>query len=139
LTENTTFNIAVDDHQGGLVSNNGSVIRVAALSGGPVINVPPPPPVSLPFSPPHRPPRPLFNSRHPEVPVTVLLTNTAWGSFTSNSLAANGFTNNAPGSYVFSGSASNATTSLGALQFIPNTNLVVGTAITFSITARDQT
>src|SRR5581483_11580211 len=139
LTENTTFNIAVDDHQGGLVSNNGSVIRVAALSGGPVINVPPTQPVSLPFTPPIQPLSLVSISDQQNVTVTVLLTNTAWGSFTSNSLAANGFTNNAPGSYVFSGSASNATTSLGALQFIPNTNLVVGTAITFSITARDQT
>ncbi len=139
LTENTTFNINVDDHQGGVVNNNNTVIRVAALSGGPVINVPQSQPVSLPLAAPLEPLGLVSISSQQNVTVTVLVTNSTWGSFDSNSVVANGFTNNAPGTYVFSGSANNATLSLGSLEFVPATNLVLGTVITYSITAKDQT
>src|SRR5262249_23144037 len=70
--------------------------------------------------------------------VTVQVTNSA-GVFTSNSLAVAKFTNTAPSLYVFVGSASNATASIQNLDFVPDTNLLAGTIIRFTITAADAT
>jgi VCBS repeat-containing protein len=139
LTENTTFTVTVDDAHGGIVANSSTVIRVAALNGGPVVSVPSVQPVSLPIAPPVKPLGLVSIAAPQNVTVTLLLTNATWGSFNPTSLATNGFTNSATGTYVFGGSASNATVALGNIEFLPNTNLTVGTAIYFTINAQDTT
>ncbi|WP_160164644.1 Ig-like domain-containing protein [Pedosphaera parvula] len=139
LTENTTFAITVDDGHGGIVANSSTIIRVAALNGGPVVSVPNVQPVSLPVAPPVKPLGLVSIEAPQNVTVTLQLTNATWGSFNATSLATNGFTNSAVGTYVFGGSASNATVALGNIEFLPNTNLAIGTAIYFTIGAQDTT
>ncbi len=139
LSENVTFTITADDSHGGLVSNSGTVVRVAATSGGPTISVPTVEPVSLPVTPPLKPLSAVEVSSSENVTLTLQVTNLTWGDFTSNSLAAYGFTNTAPGIYQLNSSASNATVALNNLEFTPNPNLVLGTLIVFSISAVDQT
>ncbi len=140
LTTNITFSITADDGYGGVTVNNATVIRVAAVSGGPFVSVPSQQqqPLSLALVTPLHALGSVTISAALTLKVTVQVTNTA-GFFSSNSLAANHFTNIAPGFYVFTGSASNATVSIQNLDFVPNTNLVAGTVIRFTISAVDAT
>jgi len=138
LTETTTFSITVNDGHGGIVANNATAIRVAALESGPVVSVPTPQPLSLPFASPLKPLSAVTISAQQNVTVTVQV-NPSFGSFTSASLLGGSFTNNGSGSYVFGGAPGAATTGIANLEFVPQSNLAIGTIITFSITAVDQT
>ena len=133
-SENTTFSITSDDGQGGTAFNGSTVIRVAASSGGPVFaGLPDPPPLSLPLATTIKPFGSVTVSDVQNITLTLQISNALWGAFTSNSLAALGFTNSAPGTYQVSGTASNVTVALQALDFAPNTNQPLGTIIVFSL------
>src|SRR5882724_2266163 len=138
-TENTIFSVAVDDGQGGTAANSQTTIRVAALGGGPVFNLPSPQPLSLPLAAMLDPFSSSTVSDVQNLVLTVQVTNSIWGSFTSNSLAAGGFTNVSPGTYRVSGPDTNVTTYLQGLEFAPNTNLALGTVIVFNLNAVNQT
>jgi VCBS repeat-containing protein len=137
-SENVTFSVSVDDGQGGVATDNNTVVKVSAVNGGPGFSLPGPQPLSLPLASNINPFASVIVTDPQLITLTVRTTNSNWGSFTSNSLAAFGFTNTAPGTYQVSDVASNVTADLQGLAFAPNTNLVLGTVIVFSLNAVDQ-
>lgn len=138
LTETTTFTVTLDDGHGGLVSNSSTAIRVASVSGMPVVTLPTPQPLSIPVSS-NIFPFQLVNISDPGLlNMGVQIANTNYGFFTASSLAASGFTNRDNGLYTFSGTASNATAAIRQLDFAASPNIPVGGVITFNISVTNQ-
>ncbi len=137
-SETTVFTIALDDGHGGTAVNNGTAVRVASVAGAPEIVVPMPQPISRPLTPPLYPFEAVTISDEEDLTVTVSILNTNHGTFTSNSLAATGFTNSGPGAFTFHGTVDAVSNAITRLDFAPNTNLPPG-VVTFSITAVDTT
>src|SRR5262249_13434234 len=121
LTENTTFNVSANDQHGGIITNGSTVIRVAAVSGKPIVQLPSPQPVSIPLSSNIFPFQSASIFDATLVTVNLQISNAVnVGFFTSNSVVASGFTNKGGGLYSFSGAASNATAAIRLLNFTPS-------------------
>ena len=133
LTETTTFAVALTDNHGGNVVNNGTSVRVASVSGMPVVNLPTPQPVSIPTGTNVFPFGEVSISDPTLLKVNIRINNTTQGSFTTNSVNSGGFTNRGGGNYYITGYATNLNTSLQNLAFIPATNLAFGSVINFTI------
>ena len=133
LTETTVFTILLNDAHGGIVANSSTAVRVASVSGMPVVNVPTPQPVSIPVSTNILPFQAVTVSDPTLLQVGLRLNNPAQGSFTTNSLIAAGFANLGAGNYFISGVASNVTAALQKLVFTPVTNLPFGAVVNFTL------
>lgn len=137
-SETTVFTITVDDGHGGTAVNNGTAVRVASVAGAPKIVVPIPQPVSRPLTPPLYPFESVTITDEDDLTVTVAILNTNRGTFTTNSLAATGFTNSGPGAFTFHGTVDAVSNAITRLDFAANTNLPPG-VVDFTITALDTT
>ncbi len=138
LTETTTFSVTLEDGHGGLVVNNTTQIRVASVSGMPVVTLPNPQPLSIPLSSNIFPFQLVTISDPNLLTMGVRIANTNYGSFTASSLTTSGFTNRGGGVYTFSGNASNVTAAIQQLNFSPSVNIPVGGLITFTISVTNQ-
>ena len=138
LTETTTFAVTLDDGHGGLISNNSTAIRVASVSGMPIVNLPNPQPLSIPLSSNIFPFQLVSISDPNLLTMGVQIVNTNYGSFTVGSLTNSGFINRDNGLYTFSGTASNATAAIQQLNFSASPNIPVGGIITFTISVTNQ-
>ncbi len=138
LTETTTFTITVNDNHGGVVANSGTLVRVAAVSGTPVINLPLTQPFSIPLTSSNFPFQQVTIADPGTLHMAVTINNTTQGYFTAASLASGGFISNAAGIYTFSGSASNATAGIEQLNFTPSGSLVLGSTVNFTIAVTNQ-
>ena len=138
LTETTTFTVRVDDSHGGVVQNNATQIRVAAVSGVPIVTLPSPQPVSIPLTSNIFPFQLVTIADATVVNVGVQITTPSQGSFTAGSVTAAGFTDRGSGVYTFTGTASNATTAIEQLNFSPGVGLLVGQPVNFAISVTNQ-
>ncbi|MCX6896826.1 MAG: lamin tail domain-containing protein, partial [Verrucomicrobia bacterium] len=133
LTETTVFTIVLNDSYGGFLANSSTAVRVASVSGLPVVNVPTPQPVSIPIATNIYPFQAVTISDPTLLQVNVRINSTAQGAFTTNSVTSTGFTNRGGGVYFISGLASNVTAALQALDFSPAPSLPFGATINFTI------
>jgi VCBS repeat-containing protein len=138
LTETTTFTIRVDDSHGGVVQNSSTQIRVAAVSGVPIVTMASPQPVSIPITSTILPLQSVAISDATTVNVGVQITTPSQGSFTATSLAASGFVDRGSGTYTFTGTATNATVAIQQLNFSPGVSLLVGQVVNFGISVTNQ-
>lgn len=138
LTETTTFTVKVDDSHGGIVQNSATQIRVAAVSGVPIVTLPTPQPFSIPLTSNIFPFNLVTIADATSVNVGVQINNTSQGTFTAGSLATSGFVDRGGGVYTFSGTASNATTAITELNFSPGVGLLVGQVVNFTISVTNQ-
>jgi VCBS repeat-containing protein len=139
LTETTILTISANDQHGGTATNSNTSIRVVAVSGKPVIQLPASQPVSIPLASNIFPFQAASIFDATPVTVSVQVPNGgAAGFFTSNSVAAAGFTNNGGGLYTFGGTAASATASIRQLNFQPTPVPPPGTVLNFTITVTDQ-
>jgi len=133
LTETTTFSVVLDDGHGGHVVNNATAVRVASVSGMPVVNIPTPQPISLPSGTNVLPFAEVSISDGTLLKVNLRINNTLQGYFTTNSVSTYGFTNRGGGNYYITGYATNINTAMQHLVFVPATNLPFGSVINFNI------
>ena len=133
LTETTTFSVVLDDGHGGHVVNNATAVRVASVSGMPVVNIPTPQPISLPSSTNVLPFTEVSISDGTLLKVNLRINNTAQGYFTTNSVNTYGFTNRGGGNYYITGYATNINAAMQHLVFVPASNLPFGSVINFNI------
>ncbi len=138
LTETTTFTVKVDDAHGGVVLNNATQIRVAAVSGVPIVTLPTPQPVSIPVTANILPFNQVTIADATAVNVGIQINTPSQGSFTASSVTAAGFTDRGNGVYTFSGTASNATAGIVQLNFSPGVGLLLGQVVTFTISVTNQ-
>ncbi len=133
LSTNITFTIRADDTYGSPVVNSATVVKVTATGGnGPFINLPAQP-VSLRVAPNIYPFAEVTVADANPLKLGLRLNNPAQGAFTSDSLAASGFTNQGGGNYYITGTATNINAALALLDFAPATNLVTGVVINFTL------
>ncbi|MEI6196514.1 MAG: choice-of-anchor Q domain-containing protein, partial [Verrucomicrobiota bacterium] len=142
LSEITTFTISLNDNHGGIVANGATAVRVTPVNGLPVVTLPAPQPVSFPVGPN------IFalqgvsiaDATVLKVYITINTNAGVVGKFTTNSIAAAGFTALTNGSYFISGSASNVTAAVQLLDFSPATNFPPGSVTNyFVISATNST
>ncbi|MGZ4961054.1 MAG: Ig-like domain-containing protein [Limisphaerales bacterium] len=138
LTETTTFTIRVDDSHGGIVQNSSTQVRVAAVSGVPIVTLPSPQPVSIPLTSNIFPFQLVTIADATVVNVGVQITTPTQGTFTPGSVSAAGFLDRGSGVYTFNGSASNATTAIEQLNFSPGVGLLIGQPVNFAISVTNQ-
>ena len=133
-TETTTFTILLNDGFGGITANNATAVRSISANGLPIVIPPQPQPHSLAITS-----NSVFAfqgvtiSDPTQLKVGLRINNPAQGSFTTNSLAANGVANQGGGYYYLTGAASNVMTAIQQLAFVPATNLPFGAVINFTI------
>ena len=135
LTENCTFTVLLNDTHGGIVANNNTIIRVASVSGLPVVNVPTPQPISIPVATNIFPFQSVTIADSTTLKVAIRINNPAQGYFTTNSVVSTGFTNRGGGLYYISGVATNVTAAMQLLSFVPSPSLPAGAPINFTISA----
>ncbi|MDR3457978.1 MAG: Ig-like domain-containing protein [Verrucomicrobiae bacterium] len=133
LTVTTTFSVVLDDGHGGHVVNNATAIRVASVSGMPVVSIPVPQPASLPAGTNVLPFAGVSISDPTALKVNLRINNPAQGYFATNSVNSNGFTNRGGGNYYIAGTAASVNTAMQNLAFVPASNLPFGSVINFTI------
>ncbi|MFN8817007.1 MAG: DUF4347 domain-containing protein, partial [bacterium] len=143
-TETTTFSIAVSDQSGGSVSNSTATVVSTSVNDAPTITGTTAgqsvndTATLQPFSGVT-----IGDVDHPSQTLTVTLqvSDSAQGTFSSASLATSGFVALGGGNFSFSGTAASATAAIRALVFQPTANRVaVGNTETtaFTINANDN-
>jgi len=139
LSTNTTFNVVLDDFHGGVLQNNGTVVRVISTAGNPIVGLPSPLPYSLLKATNVLPFANSVNVYGQAQPFKLALTvnNLTQGDFTTNSVSTN-FTSLGGGKYFIAGMGSNITAALQQLAFAPNPSLPAGTVINFTISVTNS-
>ena len=136
LTETTVFSIILDDFHGGHVVNAATAVRVSAVSGKPIVNLPSPQPISLAIATNVFPFTEVSIVDGTLLKVALRINNPALGTFAASSLTFSNnvtFTNLGGGNYFATGYAVNLTPALQQIAFVPVTNLAFGTVISFTL------